>query len=484
MLFSDFETSVKDRLTVDANRAGVAAGLDRKIADYCRELQSFIPLYREGQETTYQEDDFTSYGEASLASLPDGAEVQDAYYLSSTNQCKQQPLVPYDWDNRFDLVCGNVNICRGYYIAIDPQSTKFLVYPKIEPGGEVLLCWNGLKQSFADADLVPFTEEFAACVAAGVKAWVSKEVDKDLALANAYMVDYTVSRTNLYLDAKRRSEIKNVQPSPAPDGECSCGVEADETVEFCFVSDTGEASPSANTSAVANLVKSLHPDFIVHGGDALLDGGDPTNLYDILTRHYYGWIPDSFYLAFGNHDTEADAGAAIGTLLTTQAALNGGKFYYDFTVGSVHICVLNSNPEEPDGIDSSSVQATWLQGVLAAHPDEWNIVFCHKAPYTSDLSHTVGEVPLRWPFGTWGADLVVSGHGHNYERIAVDGLTYLVCGLGGDTIRDFALSAVVGSLFQYNDLHGCLRFTATDERLAVTLYNTSRQAIDQVVLKS
>ena len=44
---------------------------------------------------------------------------------------------------------------------------------------------------------------------------------------------------------------------------------------------------------------------------------------------------------------------------------------------------------------------------------------------------------MQWPYKPWGADLVMSGHVHNYERLIEDGLTYIVSGLGG-------LSASVG----------------------------------------
>ena len=36
-----------------------------------------------------------------------------------------------------------------------------------------------------------------------------------------------------------------------------------------------------------------------------------------------------------------------------------------------------------------------------------------------------------------GADLVVSGHSHCYERFDVDGLPYVVNSASGSTVRDF-----------------------------------------------
>ena len=38
---------------------------------------------------------------------------------------------------------------------------------------------------------------------------------------------------------------------------------------------------------------------------------------------------------------------------------------------------------------------------------------------------------MRWNFQRWGASTVLAGHDHDYERIEIDGIPYLVNGLGG-----------------------------------------------------
>jgi predicted phosphodiesterase len=366
------------------------------------------------------------------------------------------------------------------------------VYPKVESGTQVLVCWDGIKETFSAADEVPFDEQMAEAVATFVKAHIIREVDKDIALAREYMRDYTGDasqsgqRTRLYLNAKRRTEIAPSVASPTPDAECSTLVGATDIVEFVALGDSGDLLAQTDTIEVANLVKSLRPDFIVHLGDGVDVTGDPASIYQCLTRHFFGWIPDGFYLAFGNHDIQADAGAGLAALLTLQAALNSGKFYYDFVIGDLHAWVLNGNPTEPDGNTAGSVQGAWLQAGLAASTEAWNVVFVHQAPYTSDVLHTPGYATIRWPFKAWGADLVVSGHCHNYERIRVADLDYLICGLGGDTIRAFG-APTTGVIFQYGApaaLHGCLRLSVTADRLTATLFNVRREAVDRLVLKA
>ena len=62
---------------------------------------------------------------------------------------------------------------------------------------------------------------------------------------------------------------------------------------------------------------------------------------------------------------------------------------------------------------------------------------------------------MQWPFRAWGADAVLGGHDHIYERLSVDGLPYFVNGLGG-TSR-YSLRAVApGSVVRYNDTFGAM----------------------------
>ena len=88
---------------------------------------------------------------------------------------------------------------------------------------------------------------------------------------------------------------------------------------------------------------------------------------------------------------------------------------------------MNWNPKEPDGRTSTSVQGEWLKEELASSTSKFNIVVGHQTPYSSGFTDRPGHgnsPDLQWPFKEWGADLVVSGHEHIYERLRVDNMTY------------------------------------------------------------
>jgi hypothetical protein len=84
---------------------------------------------------------------------------------------------------------------------------------------------------------------------------------------------------------------------------------------------------------------------------------------------------------------------------------------------------------------------------------------------------------MRWPFETWGADLVISGHNHNYERLKQGNLIYLVSGNGGAGLNGFG-TPVSGSLFRYSADHGATQLVADRRFLKIRHYNTAGALVD------
>lgn len=101
------------------------------------------------------------------------------------------------------------------------------------------------------------------------------------------------------------------------------------------------------------------------------------------------------------------------------AAGDPAKGYYSVDVGAWHIVVLNSNCSPAGGCNASSPQLTWLKEDLAAHPTACTLALWH-APRFSSGTHGNDEDAARF----WdvlyasGADVVLNGHDHIYERLA------------------------------------------------------------------
>lgn len=289
--------------------------------------------------------------------------------------------------------------------------------------------------------------------------------------------------------------------SPATVAPTTGGPEA--VLRFAIIGDYG--MNNAAEAKVAQLVRSWKPVFVVALGDDYYNaaGGTGSAKYDRSTGAYFcRWLADvtttggacpqgtakvnAFFPALGNHDY-SDATPGPSTYLNYfqlpgrgLVSTSGNERYYDFVQGPIHFFVLNSNPAEPDGIAATSVQAKWLKKQLAASTSAWNVVYDHHPPYSSDSTHGSTAI-MRWPFAQWGADVVLSGHSHTYERLQRAGVVYFVNGLGGAPRYRFG-TPVAGSAARYDANWGAQQATATATRLTFTFYDLSGKRIDSYTL--
>ncbi|MBI1878270.1 MAG: metallophosphoesterase [Chloroflexi bacterium] len=238
-----------------------------------------------------------------------------------------------------------------------------------------------------------------------------------------------------------------------------------DTVRFAVIGDFG--SGSADEVAVADLVKSWNPDFIITVGDNNYPSGAISTIDQNIGQFYHDFIypytgaygsgspTNRFFPSLGNHDWQ------LGnvTPYLNYFALPGNERYYEFIWGPVHLFALDSDANEPDGISSDSVQAAWLQNKLAASVSCWNLVYFHHSPYSSGQQHG-SSVIRQWPYPAWGADAVLTGHDHLYERIVLNGFPYFVNGLGGRSIYAFQATPVPGSQVRYNANYGAMLIVA------------------------
>jgi glucose/arabinose dehydrogenase len=251
---------------------------------------------------------------------------------------------------------------------------------------------------------------------------------------------------------------------------------------FAVIGDYGFSGP--DESAVSNLVKSWKPEYIITTGDNNYPDGAASTIDANIGQYYQNYIKpyngsyglgsdiNRFFPTLGNHDYVTTGATPYLNYFT----LPGNERYYDFVKGNVHFFAINSNTNEADGYSSSSAQAAWLQNALASSSAKWKIVYFHHSPYCSDQVH--GSIPyMQWPFKQWGADIVLSGHSHVYERIMKD-IPYIVNGLGGHSKYSIVSTPVSGSQVRYNSAFGALQVTVRTDTLWFRFYNVSNQLID------
>lgn len=263
-------------------------------------------------------------------------------------------------------------------------------------------------------------------------------------------------------------------PSPAP------------ALRVAVIGDYGMAGAPAQ--AVASLVRSWQPDYIVTTGDNNYPDGAAETIDANIGQYYQEFIApyqgsygsgateNRFFPVLGNHDWNTPGARPYLDYFT----LPGNERYYSVVLGPLRVFALSSHLDEPDGVSSDSTQAEWLRQELATATECWKLVVMHHAPFSSGWHG--GSVWMQWPFAEWGADAVLAGHDHHYERIMRDGVPYIVNGLGGAARYRLGIP-VEGSAVRFNAEHGALLLEATPNRLTFEFVSVAGEVVDRYTLE-
>ncbi len=193
---------------------------------------------------------------------------------------------------------------------------------------------------------------------------------------------------------------------------------------FAVVGDFG--SGTQNEQAVASMIESWHPDFVLTVGDNAYPLGAP----ELLDRDIFGpyaavmresaWFP-----AFGNHDVKANGGKPE---LEAFHSL-GNERWYRFTWGNAGVVVLDSDVS----VRPRSPQLRFARRSLALHSCFRFAAWHHPPweppgrPLSPGLRRNI--VPL---VEKDGVQVVLVGHVHAYARSrARHGVVYVAVGTGG-----------------------------------------------------
>jgi len=143
----------------------------------------------------------------------------------------------------------------------------------------------------------------------------------------------------------------------------------------------------------------------------------------------------------GNHEYGTSKAAGYARYFG-KAAGPAGRGYYSFDVGSWHLVSLNSNCSEIGGCQEGSPEERWLRRDLARHGSTCTLAYWHHPRFSSGPHGNDEEVSGLWhALYDYGADVVLVGHDHDYERFAplnvagaldrAQGIREFVVGTGG-----------------------------------------------------
>ncbi|HTY40692.1 MAG TPA: metallophosphoesterase [Thermoanaerobaculia bacterium] len=229
------------------------------------------------------------------------------------------------------------------------------------------------------------------------------------------------------------------------------------------IADCKTLSGAAKTAALLDQI----PGTVFTLGDNAYDSGTPREFADCYGptwgRHKARTRP-----VVGNHDYRTAFANGYFDYFG-EAAGDRTKGYYSYDLGAWHIVVINSNCTQVGGCKDGSPQVEWLKKDLAEHPALCTAAMWHHPRFSSGREHgdDAGMKGVWQVLAAAGAELVVSGHDHDYERFArldaagkpdPHGVRQFVVGTGGRELYPWG-STRPGSEVRNNETFGVLKLT-------------------------
>ena len=294
--------------------------------------------------------------------------------------------------------------------------------------------------------------------------------------------------------ATRSSSSAPDRTSPAPPlvvavGDIVCSPSSDK---FNSGAGTDKSCRAMTTQALA---ASLKPAAVLLLGDVQYECGDRAE-FDAFASSW-GIFGSLLRPAIGNHEyghaCKRDEASAYFSYFGDRAG-EAGKGWYSFDVGAWHLIALNSEcsygqgAAAVGGCKSGSEQERWLRDDLAMHKSECTLAYWHEPRFSSGSHGDNESMTDIWNLlVAEGADVVLNGHNHVYERFeplgkttAVaappapeegevqdiqdpspdpNGITEFVVGTGGRNLVKFDHPPLTGEVVRNDDTFGVLALT-------------------------
>ncbi|HXG40716.1 MAG TPA: phosphodiester glycosidase family protein [Candidatus Limnocylindrales bacterium] len=237
------------------------------------------------------------------------------------------------------------------------------------------------------------------------------------------------------------------------------------TATLVGAGDIASCGLTADT-ATATLVASI-PGTVFTAGDNAYESGTPSEFQNCY-HPTWGRVKDRTRPSPGNHDY-VTAGAAGYFGYFGTAAGQAGQGWYAYDAGTWRVYALNSNCAEIGGCGPGSAQEQWLRADLAANPRQCVAAYWHHPVFSSGAHGGSSEMAAIYAaLYEAGAEVVVTGHDHDYERFAPQrpdgtadaarGIRQFVVGTGGASLRAFRTVAP-NSEVRNSSTHGVLKLT-------------------------
>ena len=232
--------------------------------------------------------------------------------------------------------------------------------------------------------------------------------------------------------------------------------------DIASCSDDGDSATAALLAAIDGIV-------FTTGDNAYPDGAaeDYAECYEPtwgIARARTRPVP-------GNHEYDTGTADAYRAYFGAQAVPQGTT-WYSFTAGAWLVVMLDSECDEIGGCGADSRQIAWLRDELTRTDRSCVMAIWHRPRFSSGYHGSHADSAVFWDvLHEAGAEIVVNGHDHDYERFAPQnpagtadpehGIRQFVVGTGGADLRPFE-DVIANSEVRDAETHGVLRLTLSD----------------------
>lgn len=250
------------------------------------------------------------------------------------------------------------------------------------------------------------------------------------------------------------------------------------------------------TYQLTSMMSALDLNFVIHTGDIVYrveENADPPEAY--IGKYF---LPFSEILhempvfpVPGNHeyDTAAvwdDSAYYYEVFPPLPAWLpqsqEGFRQYYALPIGDIQFLFLDTQAFWMD--QGGAEQTLWLAERLEDRRFSISIPILHVPPYSSGLHAKDGAIVEReWIplFEKHNVALVLSGHDHNYQRLSVNGITYVVSG-GGSSVLYSRRELHPDSVF-FSAMSHFVVLTLFQDHLELEAISSEGEIIDSTVIE-
>ncbi|HVQ22085.1 MAG TPA: metallophosphoesterase [Candidatus Saccharimonadia bacterium] len=236
-----------------------------------------------------------------------------------------------------------------------------------------------------------------------------------------------------------------------------------------------DSQDDESTAALA----ATYPGTVLVLGDNVYENGSSREYQDCY-QPSWGQRLDRTLAVPGNHDHHVPGAKGYFDYFGARAGPDK-RGWYAQTLGAWRLITLDSECTVVGGCGERSPQYQWLTAELSENPTRCTVVAFHRPRYSSGYHGDYAPVDPLWRLVVdAGADIVLNGHEHSYERLGPmdadgradpEGVDAFIVGTGGAALRGFK-DIVQTSQVRIDDRHGVLVLQLADSAFDWAFHST------------